>query len=407
MRKSVLLLLAGAVSVICALVLLSLPPAPFVDEPLHHSQITAFAKGDFSGVFTSLLSMLPGYHALLAAAAWAVGDTSLPTLRFISALLCLPSIALFFLCARELRQDYPAEQTLLFFLCPIIFPFFFLLYTDVASLTVLLGSLLLALNRRYQLAGLAVLLAILMRQQNIVWACFIALLALEQESVIEQLARRDWRRVLCAVAKLWVFIFAALAFAAFVYWNDGAAVGKDRDLHALGRVYFTQGYLLLFSVFFLCLPLHLHNTPRTLAMLRCRPALYAAIAIGLWVLYVQTFWAEHRWNIGGIMIRNRLLAWLRQGVWHQSLAFVPMLWAAFSLCTLPLAHRAARWLYPLALIAVLPAGLIEPRYFIVAVMFFLLFVRWENRIVLCLTLLVCALASAYTYNGIITHAFFP
>jgi len=377
------------------------------DEWFHHPQISAFIDGRFDGVGRNGVTLLPGYHAIVAAVAWGVGNHSPSMVRILSAILCLPTVVLFFLCARALGKDNRVSLSLLFLLCPLVFPYFFLIYTDIPALLGLLGALFLTLTRRYQLAGLVVGLSLLMRQTNIVWAFFLALVALGQEGVWGQLVRHDWRSVLQAVARLWLFVLAGLAFLAFVYWNGGVALGVTQSQHELGRLYPTQGYLWLFVMFFLFLPLHLWNVPRIVTMLRRRPALWVVISAGAFVVYLQTFWVYHQWNYELYWLRNRLLTWLRQDPWNPWLAFLPMLWAIVSLCVTPFVRRSFYWLYPVTILSVVPFSLIEPRYFMVPLVFFMLFAEWKNVYVDRLTLAMYALASVWMYVGIQSREFFP
>ena len=377
------------------------------DEGHHHPQIAAFIDGRFDGVGRNGVTMLPGYHAIVAAVAWGVGTHSASTVRILSAILCLPIMVLFFLCARALGKDNRVSLTLLFLLCPLVYPYFFLIYTDIPALMFLLGALFLTLTRRYQLAGLVVWLAILVRQTNVVWAFFLALVALGQDGVWEQLVRHNWRSVLQAVARLWLFVLAGLAFLVFVYWNGGAALGTTQAQHELERLYPTQGYLWLFVMFFLFMPLHLWNVPRIVTMLRRRPALWVVMSAGAFVVYLETFWVLHQWNYNPWWLRNRLLTWLRQDAWNPWLAFLPMLWAIVSLCVTPFARRSFYWMYPVAILSVVPFSLIEPRYFMVPLVFFMLFAEWKNVYVDRLTIAMYALVSVWVYVGIQSGEFFP
>ena len=381
-----------------------------VDELHHYPQIRMFAEGEFDIYWK--LAMLPGYHAIVAAMAWLVGDHSLAMVRALSQLLCFPAIILFFLCARELGKANRFSLSLLFFLSPLVFHFFFLIYTEIPSLLFLLGALLLTLKRRYQLAGLVVLLSLLLRQTNVVWALFYALIALGQEGVWGQLARRDWQPALRCFARLWLFVLAGFAFLAFVYWNGGVALGSstgDLTIHELGRPYPTQVYLLLFTLFFLFLPLHIWNLPRIAAMIRRRPAMWLFIGVLFFVFYMATFWVDHAWNRGEeslFYLRNRVLLWMRQDLWFRMIAFIPMLWACFSLCATPLRHRYFYWLYPVAILAVLPHSFISPRYFIEPVTLFMLVHKLESAHLDRLTIAIYVPVTCYLYLGIGLSRFF-
>ena len=348
------------------------------DEDYHYPQIKAFAEGRFE--IDRRLTMLPGYHAIIAALAWVGGvggALSLPAARVISWGLCALAPVLFFLCARALGKDNRFSLSLTFLLSPIIFPFFFFLYTDIPSLLFLLGVLLLTLQRRYQLAGLMAVLSLLLRQTNVVWAFFFALVALGQEGVWTRLAQRDFRPVLHALARLWLFVFAGLAFLAFVYWHGSIALGMV-DVHRLERLYPTQVYLLLFTVFLLFMPLHIRNLPRIARMLRRRPVICLFVGAMSLAFYLQTFWVNHPYNYEMDFLRNRMLWPLREDLWLRVAAFIPMAWALCSLCVTPLQRRSFYWLYPLAAAVLLPTGLVEQRYFIVPIVLFMLAKKHES-----------------------------
>jgi len=54
-----------------------------------------------------------------------------------------------------------------------------------------------------------------------------------------------------------------------------------------------------------------------------------------------------------------------------------------------------------------PFSLIEPRYFMVPLVFFMLFAEWKNVYVDRLTIAMYALASVWVYVGIQSGEFFP
>jgi len=379
------------------------------DEVYHYPQIKTFAEGRFE--INRDLAMLPGYHAIVAALAWAGGAPSLPEARAFSWMLCALAPVLFFLCARALGKDNRFSLSLAFLLSPLFFPFFFVLYTDIPSLLFLLGVLLLTLQRRYQLAGLVAVLSLLLRQSNVIWIFFFALVALEQEGVWARLVQRDFRPVLHALAKLYLFVFAGLAFLAFVYWHGGIALGGAGDegarMHRVVRLYPTQVYLLLFTLFILFVPLHIHNLPRIMRMFRRRPLICLLTGVLLLAFYLWTFWADHPWNCCDVSyLRNRILLWLRESLWLRVAAFIPMAWALCSLCVTALQRRSFYCLYPITVAALLPISLIEPRYFMVPVVLFMLAKKRENAPLDRWTIAVYAPMTMLLYDRISQAGFF-
>jgi hypothetical protein len=145
-------------------------PGLYGDEEVHYDQIARFARGDLS--LNPWLTTLPGYHALLGFVGYVTGVTSLPFMRFLSFLIGLATIGVFWLITRELYKDAGFLRVLQFTFLPILFPFFFLLYTDVLSLLFILLAFFFMLRERPTLAAVMSLAGVLVRQTNIVWLLF-------------------------------------------------------------------------------------------------------------------------------------------------------------------------------------------------------------------------------------------
>lgn len=375
-----------------------MPPNQFFhDEFFHYPQIAEFSQGIFNDI-SDKLTMLPGYHAIIAGLAWLVGDHSIAMVRIITAFASLPAVLFFYLAARELGKRNQFTVTLLFYSSPIIFPYFFVIYTDMTSLMLILASFFFTLKRQYQIAALFALASLFVRQTNIIWAFLFSLIALGQEGTVAAIYYKKWKQVFLTLSRLWIFILSAVLFLAYVKINGGVAAG-DKGAHELNRIYPTQVYLLLFTVFFLFLPMHLKNTPKIFAMIRKHPE-WLVIAALLFVVYITTFWAHHMYNHHDFFLRNRILIWIREDFWTKSLAFIPMIWAFLSLCVTPLRRKSFYWLYPISIIALLPHGLVEQRYFLVFLALFMLMKRWDSIKVDYLTIAYYAPVTLFLCIGI-------
>jgi len=240
-------------------------------------------------------------------------------------------------------------------------------------------------------------LSILMRHNSVIWVLFCGLVALDQEGVWRRLAKRDWRPVLRTLARLWVFALAGLALAAFFYRVGGVTLAKVEWYHPQGRLYWTQIYFLLFTVFFLLLPLHISNLPRIAQMIGRRPLLWAAIGALSLAFYLWTFHVDHPFNENMRFWRNQFLHLTKGDMVWRVAAFVPMLWALCSVCATPLQRRSFYYLYPLAVAFLLPSSLIDTRYFIIPVTLFMLVKKRESLPVDLLTLALYAPATAFLY----------
>src|SRR5262249_2473025 len=142
-------------------------PGHFVDEAAHAFQVGLFAHGRVEVI--PELTVIPTYHAVLALAEWATGHHDFALLRFVNLLgsLLLPVFG-----SRLVAMYSPQEagrRTVQWFFMPLLFPFFFLVYTDVWTLAAMLATQLAALRREYVIAAFAGLVATLLRQDMIVW----------------------------------------------------------------------------------------------------------------------------------------------------------------------------------------------------------------------------------------------
>ncbi|DBA70178.1 TPA: hypothetical protein ACH3X2_012222 [Trebouxia sp. C0005] len=126
---------------------------------------------------------------------------------------------------------------------------------------VMVGSVLQAcLKHRYKVSALVAGWAVLFRQTNAVWVCFIigmsvlkrCLKAKSDKPIPEALPQqlmfaveRAWQMKWVLLADLWALILVPLIFAAFVVWNGGIVLG-DKAAHTPVRHLMQPLYFVLF-----------------------------------------------------------------------------------------------------------------------------------------------------------------
>ncbi len=260
------------------------------DEGVHGLQIVNLAEGRYR--LAEGLTMLPGYHVVLMLLSDLTGARSSTAVRALSTLVSLPAIPVFYLMVRRLQPRFAAVATLQFAFLPVLFPFFFLLYTDGLSLLLVLLSVLLVLREhRLAAAGVAIL-AVLVRQTNIICLAFVLALAYVEDHGFT--LSRD--RVVPFLRRHLLFVLALAAFAVFVLVNRGVALG-DGSAHPL-KFRLGNVYLFLFLYFFVLLPVHLAALPRALAGLRDPRVL--GFALALFGVFMFTFVNDHPYNLAGV-----------------------------------------------------------------------------------------------------------
>ena len=397
--------LATALSVLVAVaaghaVIASGPPL-VADEGFHAPQVWALFFGRWEVLATT--PMLPTYHALLALAERVAGEHDERLLRLLS---LAGSLGVPLLVWRGVALHEPREagrRTLQWVAMPLLFPLLLLIYTDAWALAAVLGTLLAALRGRWLLAGAAGLLATLLRQDMVIWVAMAWVIVVAGDGAAGPRQPTTWPERRAAFARGLPLLATLVAFAVFVRWNGGVALG-DRAHHPLAFSV-TNVACLLLCAWLVFLPQNLQALPRIAALLRRRPALLA-VAVAAFVIYAWRFDTRHPFNGLRFYLHNEAVYWLRTERWVRALAFVPMAWMALTLAVTRLADPRLRLLYVVAPLSAGLHGLIEPRYYLPALTLFHVWrpsagSRCEN-----VTLAMYALLSALVVWGIATERFF-
>ena len=147
-----------------------------MDEHYHYRQIVRFIGGDFTP--DPELPMIPGYHYVISG----IGKIfnllehsyygAVSYFRFISLIISLGIIPVFYLVARIKDEKSAIIRTLQFSFFPLVSPFFFLIYTDLPSLLLMLGAFYLMLKKRMFWGVILASFNIYLRQNNIIWLMF-------------------------------------------------------------------------------------------------------------------------------------------------------------------------------------------------------------------------------------------
>jgi len=381
------------------------------DEGVHRLQIMTLAGGELEIV--KKLTMFPGYHALIALLARWTGAESAAALRLLSALVSLPVIATFYAIVRQLSPRFAAVATLQFAFLPILFPLFFVLYTDAFSLLLVLLAVLLVLRHRRNAAAVVAIVSVLVRQTNILCLAFVLGLAYLEDHGLT-LSRE---KLVSALRQHLLFVLGLAGFAVFVVVNGGVAVG-DRSAHPL-QLSLGNVYLFLFLYFFLLLPVHLAGLRSALARLRDKRVL--GLSLLLYGVFMVTFVNDHPYNQVSLrtfkfdnpqlvghapFLRNELLHLATQGAFAKTLFFIPVLLSCLLLHKTRLVQPRFWLIYPLLLLLLAPSWLIEQRYSLVPLALLLLVRERRSPALEYATAVLGLLGSLYLVYGIDQHLFF-
>ncbi|CAJ0575495.1 unnamed protein product, partial [Mesorhabditis spiculigera] len=349
-QNEVLVSLAlGAVH--CALVTLvnRVVPDPYMDEIFHIRQTRNYCAGVYT--WDPMITTPPLLYVLaMPFCGW--GERYLNSLLF----------PITFLGCCRLRRNFakPDEPVILPSLAVVLLPVLLhssaLFYTDLLSLCLVVWAFSV---RSIPLSALCFFISLWARQTNIIWAGLYAAVVLLRRIDTS----KPFSSGLKAVLSLVPYLILAALFAGFVVWNGGIVLG-DPKAHQ-PQLHFAQ--LLYFAVF-CCFSASFSILPHWREILSSTLSL-TSLALGAPVFFVlHKFALTHPY----LLADNRhvpfyLWRWiLSKPTVRQLLTpiFVVALLAMGQLSRrVPPAHRL---LFVLCTVAVLvPAHLIEPRYFIV------------------------------------------
>ena len=386
-----------------------------VDETFHYPQIKNFLEFDFH-LGPSATTVLPGYHYAVFAIASIFGAKSVAAIRFISFCIAILSMAAFYILARHLREQDSLSKTLQYIFFPLLYPFFFFIYTEALSILLVCLAIYLTLRKRYYVAGLVGILSCLVRQDNIMWVGFqFLLLVLDvlRAGNINAVTRTGERRgvgmaaIRTVAVNGAVYLIAFALFAAFVFVNKGVAVG-DAEMNRLLRPHLENVYFLLFTFFFMFLPMNLAKAPKIVALVR-RHKLVPVYLIGFFLLFLATFTIDHPYNAepwAQWFLSNRVLTYFKQDMLRKALFFLPILYSVLSLLTTRLYERKYYLIFPLSILFIASHWHIDPRYYLTPFVLFLLFKEDDPKPVRYLTYLMYVGLSGYFFLSIVSYDYF-
>ncbi|MBZ0221781.1 MAG: hypothetical protein IT467_04770 [Dokdonella sp.] len=375
--------------------------AAYTDEIIHYAQIWLFAQGQWRVL--SDLTTIPGYHLLVAGLLDASGAVSLQGARLVNALFGLSAVAA--LHALRMRL-WPGTQTLAsaqLLLLPILAPLFFLVYTDVLALALLLWAIWAAVVGRHWLAAMFLTALVCVRQHEIVWGGLLVALALRDADMRSLL--RQWRS---SVLDLLPYGLPLAAFLAF--WAGNGSISLSRSQSALHPDFSLHAGNLLFAllVFGLLLPLQ-----TVLGFVTaCRSYWRRPWFVPSLILIAACFWfwfrADNPYNgaFPQLYLHNRIPLLIEQNAWLRAAASVLAAAVACSLAVTRLRPARAAWLFGFSALFLAASWLVELRYVMVPIVVWLALREQRGRLVEWLTFGYWALLSCWLLQAILAHSLF-
>lgn len=383
------------------------PGAVRADEWSHWHQILKFTEGKY--LIIQGLTTIPGYHAVMALLIKITGFVHVPQAKFLSIAMSLPSLFFVYLiCRRGSTSRTAAMQSIQYWFCPLMLPYFYVFYTDMFSATFILLGAWMFLKERFIAAAFALTVSMLVRQNNIIWLGMFYFIYLSQRGFFMEalgLFKTPRTQLLPVFLGLvrkaftgWAFLLGISAFIGFFIYNGSVAIG-DTISHPVSKLYTSQMFFLLFTVGVLFLPLHIENMAKIVKMVNRYPYFWALLAFAF-IVFLFSYDTSHYYNQDNNFIRNRFLLLANKSMLLKIVIFLFSMLAVLSLCVIELKEKCYYWIYPFSVFAVLPAYLIEQRYFIIPVILFMLCRKFQSERAEILTLAWFTVLSAFLIHEI-------
>lgn len=373
----------------------------YTDEVDHFSQITLFLRGDFR-ILENYLTTIPGYHALVAAILWTCGADSLNAARLVNAAFGLVAAAGFHALRRRLWPGTETVATAQFLVVPFLVPLFFLVYTDILALALILWATVFSLSGRHWLSVLLLSALVCVRQHEVIWAGFLAVVVAWPLWIERGIGA--WR----ALARTMLPYALPLAgFLGFWWWNGAISLSQEQAaLHPLS-LHAGNVYLALILAGGL-LPLHVLVGLRQFGMAVQRRPWLLALPVLIFAGFWWGFHADNPYNTVDpwYYIRNGFLLAVQT---HPAVRALVGMLAAFTACGLAftrLKPAQANWLYPFAALFLAASWLIEQRYVLVPFVLWLAFREQRSRTIEYVTLALWLVLAVCVLYGIIIGRFF-
>lgn len=371
----------------------------FVDENTHYFQINKFFNGDFS--VSPSLTTIPGYHYTIFLLSDIFGFYSMVSARFFSLIFSFISIIVFFALAKRMSKDYTTKIFQYAFF-PILFPFFFLIYTDFFSLVLILFALYFVFCESYEIAGIFGILSFFARQNNVIWMAFLCALIYYNKNGL----RINFKAIREFLKDIWVFILGFIIAIVFIIINGGFAVG-DKTAHPAFSFHFGNVFFILFLFFFLFLPLNIYNFFKIIDFIKKKKLIWIVV-LCIFLIYIKFFIINHPYNFLApkYFLRNMILQYFIYNFWLKIFLFLPIIYSILSLCVMGLKRKEFYLLYPFSILFLIPSWLIEQRYYFIPLTLFILFKKEENKLVELITIVAYVLLSLFSFYGIGKGRFF-
>jgi alpha-1,2-glucosyltransferase len=351
---------------------------PKVDEPYHYWQITMFMEGDWSMLKEDerleypFFAMLPGYHAVTAVIFSILQITDPVWIRVFSIACGLGTFCIALLVSLRVEGKANHLRAAQVFFSPFAFPFYFLLYSDIFSLLTVLALVYTSIFRQKLATVFTSISCLLVRQSQIVILALLA--ALEIKLVFVHCEGTLKQRVVASARSTLRLIPAFSFFAMFFVWNGWRV--------PMCYPHLQQTSTLGWNMLIFCALASIWLAPVQLAMAReCvnfvgRNRLLSLAIVLAVIALISRLWIEdprNRISHFVDLLRNYVMDFAIGSVYGYVLFATTAIWAIISILATKWTHQCGYLTLGVVVLTMGPIMLVEPRYFIPAASWYLLF----------------------------------
>lgn len=364
----------------------SVDTLPKIDEPYHYWQIEMFINGDWSMLKTDdsheypFFAMLPGYHAAVALIFGPLQIKDPAWMRVFSIVCGIGTFLLALAISRKIEGKANYLRAAQIFFSPFSFPFYFLLYSDIFSLATVLVLLFACVSSNTLTTIIASLACLLVRQSHIVLVGLLTMFAVK--GALFDLQQSVPQRLVTAARTALPFLPAFAFFAVFLIWNDGRVPLCYPHLQQTSTLGWNAILFLALTSVWLA-PAQVSMARETFGFI-AKNKLISCIILGFVIVLISRLWIEDPRNQTSHfveLLRNYVMHFAIGSTVGYFLFACAVLWAIFSMIVSKWSHQYGRMTFGVVALTMGPIMLVEPRYFIPATSWYLLFRRHQSEAV--------------------------
>lgn len=371
-----------------------------VDEGNHLDQIMRFVHGDTQ--FNQILMTVPGYHFVLALIIKSLGITALPDVRMVSFFINILILPVFYIILKTIKNPTPLFSTVRYGFFPILFPFLFLIYTDIFSLLLILLAFYFVLKNKYMESGVFISMSLFVRQNNVIWLLFFNLILY----FLQYGYSFDKKSVTTHLRKSIPYVFGVLLLGLFFIKSGGVVVsGYAKSFMHVSWSLFGNVYFCLFVAGIVFLPHLLSQFSKMKRFIQANKLVIPLIIL-FFFFYHATFINDNPFNHSVWFMHNLALEFFTKDFLNKSIFFCVVCYSLLAIMVSDLRVKWGWFLYPFTIVYLLPYWLIEERYYLIPLTLFLLVSKPVSRKIEYIQFVWWIGLSLFFFEGIQSLRFF-